>query len=164
VLQVDYGDSETISDCSVVYVEFDRESLKLKDIHNIMIQVGMLSGLKPEEFSMTFPNTNRKFPYDPRILKKYFEARSRKANALAQRQALVAKTKELEDDIRDEIKSAQKGADQAQPGQEEAPAETPDQPGEAPAQEAPEEGGAGLAGEMDNITKESLINTLARLI
>lgn len=168
VLQVDYGDSETISDCSVVYVEFDRESLELRSVHDIMIQVGILAGLKPEEFTMSFPNTNRKFPYSPMILKKYFEARSRKANAVAQRQALIAKTKDLEKDIRDEIKKAQKSAQDAQQDAQQAPGA--DQQGQAqeapaPAPQGEEEAAAGgLASEISNITKESLINRLARLI
>lgn len=164
VLQVDYGDSETISDCSVVYVEFDRENLDLKDIHDMMIQVGMLSGLTVDEFTVSFPNTKRNFPYSPMILKKYFEARSRKANAIAQRQALVMKTKELEDEIRDEIKKATKDAP---PQAQEAPQAAPqgeESPAQGMEQAAGGEEGGDIADQLRKTATESLINRLVMLI
>lgn len=107
VLEVDYSDCETIPNCSVVYVEFDRENKrKIKDIHDMLIQVGMLAALKIDEFSLSFPNSNKKFPYSAELLSRYFSMRSKRINQIAQKQALIAKTKELQDEIKDEIKKA----------------------------------------------------------
>lgn len=100
VLAVDYGDSDTIVNTSIVYVEFDREALDIQDIHDLVVQTSMLAQLEPEDFTVTFPHTNKKYPYEPRLLKKYFTSRSERENRLAQiraqREAEKEKKREFE--------------------------------------------------------------------
>ena len=87
VLDVDYGDSDTIMNTSVVYVEMDRENLDIKDIHELLTQTAMIGAIEVADFTMTFPHTNAKFPYNPKLLKRYFDSRNRRKNMLAQRKA-----------------------------------------------------------------------------
>lgn len=87
VLDVDYGDSDTIINTSVVYVEFDRENIEIQDLDELVEQVAMIAALEKDDFTMTFPHTNTKFPYNPKLLQKYFVSRSRRKNQLAQRKA-----------------------------------------------------------------------------
>lgn len=87
VLDVDYGDSDTIPNTSIVYIEYDRENIRFDDIHNMVQQISLLSNMVPEDFSMTFPNTTKKIPYNIDILKRYFKYRSEQQNRLAQKYA-----------------------------------------------------------------------------
>ncbi len=96
VLNVDYGDSDTIVNTSVVYAEFDRENLTVEDIHAIMIQVSMMAELEPEDFTMTFPHNNKKFPYDPQLLAHYFQSRNEQKNRMAQQKAEMQAKQEFE--------------------------------------------------------------------
>jgi hypothetical protein len=185
VLDIDFGDSETIQNCSVVYVEFDRQKLEIKDIHNLLVQVGVMAGLKINEFTLSFPNSDKKFPYSLDILKKYFAMRSKKANQIAQKQALVAKTRALQKEIGDEIKKAKSQGDamrnkngQPPEDQQEAPqndAQAPQEPQEGKPDEAPQEAqnvtkkpskksGGDIAKQAEGIAAESLINRLVALI
>ncbi len=99
VLDVDYGDSDTIVNTSVVYVEFDRDKIDMRDISDIMAQVSMLSGLEVEDFTITLPHTNKKFPYNLELINKYFQSRTERANRIAQlkaqRKAEVEQKKQL---------------------------------------------------------------------
>ncbi len=99
VLDVDYGDSDTIVNTSVTYAEMDRENFDIKDLRDIMIQVSMLSGLAPDDFTVTFPHTSKKFPFSMRLINTYFQSRTKKDNLKAQdkarRDAEKEKQKEL---------------------------------------------------------------------
>jgi hypothetical protein len=99
VINADYGDSETVVGAQNVYVEFDRENLAIEDIHAIMIQAGMLSNLEPADFTMTFPHTDKKFPYDPITMKDYFISRNEQKNRMAQQRALDKAAAEFENDL-----------------------------------------------------------------
>ena len=99
VLQADYGDSETVVGAQNVYVEFDRENLEMEDIHALMIQASMLAGLEDEDFTMTFPHTDQKFPYDIDLMKEYFDSRNEKMNRIAQQRALDKAKKEFEKEL-----------------------------------------------------------------
>jgi hypothetical protein len=99
VLNVDYGDSDTIVNTSVVYSEFDRENLTVDDIHAIMIQASMMAELEPEDFTMTFPHNNKKFPYDPQLLAHYFQSRNEQKNRMAQQKAEMQAKQEFERDL-----------------------------------------------------------------
>lgn len=96
VLTADYGDSETIVKTSIVYAEFDRENLEVQDIHDLLIQAAMTANLEPEDFTMTFPHTNDKFPYDLETMEHYFISRNQRKNQLAQQKAMDAAQKEFE--------------------------------------------------------------------
>ena len=100
VISADYGDSETVVGAQNVYVEFDREHLDMKDIHALMIQVGMLSGLETEDFTMTFPHTDKKFPYDQIVMREYFISRNEQKNRIAQQRALDKAAQAFEDDLK----------------------------------------------------------------
>lgn len=84
VLLVDYGDSDSVMNSSVVYVEFDREKLDIKDIENLIVQISMLASFSPADLTMTFPHTNDKFPFDLELLSRYFRNRNERENKLAQ--------------------------------------------------------------------------------
>ena len=74
VLSTDFGDSETILNASIVYVEYDRENIDIKHIDELMNGVARLCNIKPNEFTITFPHTNEKFPYKPELIKEYFDS------------------------------------------------------------------------------------------
>ena len=115
VLSVDYGDSDTIVNSSVVYAEFDRENLAVEDIHAIMIQVSIMANLEPEDFTMTFPHNNKKFPYDPQLLMHYFQSRNEQKNRMAQQKAEMQAKQEFEKDLN----KARRKQEQQQERQEE---------------------------------------------
>lgn len=128
VLSTDYGDSETVVNTQIVYIEFDRENLELDDIRDLMVQISMLSGLDPEDFTMTFPHTNKKFPYDIELMGKYFKSRTEKKNRLAQEKAEKERQKRINKRLK-KIQAAQRSEQMAQepkPETEEQPdAQTP---------------------------------------
>jgi hypothetical protein len=107
VISADYGDSETVVGAQNVYVEFDRENLEMKDIDALMIQAAMLSNLEPEDFTMTFPHTDKKFPYDAKTMREYFISRNEQKNRMAQQRALDKAADAFEKDL-------QKARDQQQ--------------------------------------------------
>ena len=100
VISADYGDSETVIGAQNVYVEMDRENLDMDDIHALMIQVSMLSGMEPDDFTMTFPHTDKKFPYDPITMREYFISRNEQKNRIAQQRALDKAAQKFEDDLK----------------------------------------------------------------
>ena len=100
VLDVDYGDSDTIMNTSVVYVEMDRENLEIKDLDNLLEQACLIAKLEKEDFSMTFPHTNKKFPYDPKLLMRYFHSRNRRKNLISQKKAEQRAQKNLDQQLR----------------------------------------------------------------
>lgn len=100
VIVADYGDSETVVGAQNVYTEFDRDNLDMEDIHALMVQSAMLAGLEPEDFTMTFPHTDDKFPYDPQTMKEYFISRDQRKNEIAQKRAIDRAAKEFEDTLR----------------------------------------------------------------
>lgn len=87
VLEVDYGDSDTVVDTSVIYIEYDREKLDVDDIRDLMAQVSMLANIEENDFTLTFPHTTRKFPYSIESLQQYFISRTMRDNRLAQMKA-----------------------------------------------------------------------------
>ena len=120
VINADYGDSETVVGAQNVYVEFDRENLDIVDIDALMIQSAMLAGLEPEDFTMTFPHTDKKFPYDPATMKEYFISRNEQKNRMAQQAALDKAAAEFENDLQQARASQQTDADGQQQQAQEA--------------------------------------------
>ncbi len=84
----DYASSETIENCTIVYAEMDRPTLKVKNIEDMLEQVCVVADMKPDDFTLTFPNTQRKYPYDPGVMEKYFQYRSEEQSKKAQELAL----------------------------------------------------------------------------
>ncbi len=99
VMDVDYGDSDTVLNTSVVYVEMDRENLNMRDIDDLLVQVSMIASMEKEDFTMTFPHTNQKFPYNPALLQRYFTSRNRRKNKLAQKKAEKKAQAELDQEL-----------------------------------------------------------------
>ena len=87
VLEVDYGDSDTVVDTSVIYIEYDREKMDIGNIRDLMVQVAMLANIEESDFTLTFPHTTKKFPYDLEILQQYFISRTMRDNRMAQMKA-----------------------------------------------------------------------------
>jgi hypothetical protein len=117
VINADYGDSETVVGAQNVYVEFDRENLDMKDIDALMIQTAMLSGLEPDDFTMTFPHTDKKFPYDPVTMKEYFISRNEQKNRMAQQRALDKAAAAFEDDLK-QAREQQQGSEEEEEQQQ----------------------------------------------
>src|ERR1044071_7706835 len=92
VKHVDYGDSDTLPHTSIVYVEFDREHFHPDELDQLVQQVCLISGFAPEDFSVSFPNTNKTFPYSKEQIAEYFEERDARKNRLAQDKALHDRT------------------------------------------------------------------------
>lgn len=106
VLSVDYGDSDTSPNTSLVYVEFDRENIDVQQIDDLMIQVGMLCGIDKDDFQITFPTSNAKYPYSTAVLSSYFMHRSREDNLLAQQQALKSRMSDIQQDAHGQVSPA----------------------------------------------------------
>lgn len=87
VLDVDFGDSDTIPNTSIVYVEFDRDNYDIEKIDALIRETTKLTNFGPEDYTITFPHTGNNFPYDPRLIKRYFASRDRRENYLAQKKA-----------------------------------------------------------------------------
>lgn len=87
VVDVDYGDSDTIPNTSIVYVEFDRETVDIKDLDKLIQETTRLTEFTSEDYTVTFPHTNAKFPYKPKLVSRYFKSRDRRENYLAQKRA-----------------------------------------------------------------------------
>lgn len=124
VMDVDYGDSDTIVNTSVVYVEFDRETMDMKDLADLMTQVSMLSGLDVNDFTITFPHTNKKFPYQPRLIKHYFDSRTERDNQIAMKKAMK-KAERAEDERLADIKAI-RDQEEEEPEQGDAPEDAPE--------------------------------------
>lgn len=99
VLNVDYGDSDTIPNTSIIYVEMDRQGIDMADITEIAEGLAMLGNFKLKDFTLTFPDTNDKFPFNLKTLETYFKSRSRKLNRMAQIKAEKEANAEAEERI-----------------------------------------------------------------
>ena len=160
----DYGDSDTVVNTSIVYVEFDRENLEIEDIHNLMVQASMLAGIEVDDFTMTFPHTNKKFPYDSELMLHYFRSRNERKNRIAQQKALDAARKDFEADVarmsqgekEEPYTDSESREMAAQGGIAQGDADQNNQP--AQSQGAPENTGQGLAP-----AQESIVDRLSRL-
>jgi len=71
-----------------VYTEMDRAILKVDNIVDMLEQVCVVAEMKPEDFTLTFPNTRRKYPYDRGVMEKYFQYRTEQQSKEAQEAAL----------------------------------------------------------------------------
>lgn len=87
----DYASSETIENCTIVYAEMDRPTVKIENIVDMLEQVCVVADMEMADFTLTFPNTQRKYPYDVSVIEKYFryrtEEKSREAAELAKQEA-----------------------------------------------------------------------------
>lgn len=88
VLDVAYGESDTVPNTSIVYTEMPRENFKFADLYDMMEQVSMLAQLEVSDFSVLFPDSENRKPYDPQTIQDYFDKRSIKLNMQAQKKAL----------------------------------------------------------------------------
>lgn len=103
VKHVDYGDSDTLPHTSIVYVEFDRERFHIDDLDDMIDQVCRIAGLKSNDFSVSFPNTNETFPYKKEHIAEYFEERDQRKNRLSQDKAIHDRTAELQKELEHEM-------------------------------------------------------------
>jgi hypothetical protein len=87
VLDAAYSDSDTQPNTSIVYVEMARK-IKISNVSDIMEQVGMLTNLEVSDFSMVFPSSTKRYPYNIELLGRYFNQRTNKQNWEAQTKAL----------------------------------------------------------------------------
>lgn len=88
VLDVAYGESETIPNTSIIYAEMAREAFRFEDLNVIMKQVGLLSQLDPADFTVVFPTSERRNPYGKDVIMNYFSTRSIQKNWEDQQKAL----------------------------------------------------------------------------
>lgn len=109
VKHVDYGDSDTLPNTSIVYVEFDRARFSSQEFDDLVNEVCRLSKLVPEDFSVSFPNTNKTYPYDVEIVEKYFRNRNEEKNRLAQLAAVDARTKQIQKELEKEMEDGKIG-------------------------------------------------------
>jgi len=103
VKHVDYGDSDTLPHTSIVYVEFDREQFEVADFIEMIDQICRVGSLKPEDMSITFPNTNKVVPYSTKVIEKYFAKRNVDRNRLEQWKANHERAKQIQKEIEHEM-------------------------------------------------------------
>ena len=73
VEETDSSDSETISNASVVYVEFKREQESKEYILALIGDLCILGGFKKEDILLMFPTSDQKFTFDPEIIDLFFK-------------------------------------------------------------------------------------------
>lgn len=88
ILDVAYGDSDTIPNTSIVYAEMSRKQFRFSDLRSLMEQIGLLTDLDTEDFSVLFPSSDKRHPYSEEAIMGYFNARSSKQNWEAQKAAI----------------------------------------------------------------------------
>lgn len=88
VLDVAYGESDTIPNTSIVYAEMSRKNFKFEDLYDMMEQVSLLSDLDVDDFSVLFPNSEDRHPYSPKVIQAYFDERTEATNRQAQQDAI----------------------------------------------------------------------------
>jgi hypothetical protein len=103
VKHVDYGDSDTLPRTSIVYAEFDRDNFNINDLYELVEQVCKLADMKPEDFSVNFPNSNKAYPFKPEVVKRYFGGRDKDKNRLSQWKANHERTKQIQKELEDEL-------------------------------------------------------------
>lgn len=109
VKHVDYGDSDTLPHTSIVYAEFDRDRFNPKEFDDLVHEVCRLANITPEDFSVTFPNTNKNYPYSVELIDKYFRNRSEQKNRLAQVAAVHDRNSQIQKDLEKELQSGNIG-------------------------------------------------------
>jgi len=87
VLDVAYSDSDTQPNTSIIYVEMPRK-INIKDIGSMMEQISLLTNLDVDDFSMVFPSSTKRYPYDIDLMNRYFNQRTNRQNWEAQQKAL----------------------------------------------------------------------------
>ena len=103
VKHVDYGDSDTLPHTSIVYVEFDREQFDVADFEEMIEQICRLGGMKSDDMSVNFPNSNKVFPYSLKLIEKYFNKRNVDRNRLEQWKANDSRAKQIQKEIEQEM-------------------------------------------------------------
>src|ERR1700733_964559 len=103
VKMVDYGDSDTLPNTSIVYVEFDRNKFEIRDFFDMIESVCRLSGLETKDLSVTFPTSNKSFPYSPKVIHDYFGGRDRDKNRLSQYKANKERDKQMQSELEKEL-------------------------------------------------------------
>lgn len=73
VVDVDSSDSDTISNASVVYVEFKRDQDSKEDIFGLIKDLSILSDTEIDDFVISFPHTDQKYPFSVDLLELYFK-------------------------------------------------------------------------------------------
>lgn len=105
VKHVDYGDSDTLPHTSIVYVEFERDHFHVNNLDDMINQVCRIAGFEPRDFAVSFPNSNKTFPYKREQIADYFEERSRRKNQLAQDKAMKERTDHLQSELEHEMRN-----------------------------------------------------------
>jgi len=162
VLVVDHGNSDTIRETSVIYIEMDRGRIAMDDINDIVSLSALIAGLKPEDFSMRFPHTDKKFPYDIKLMKQYFTSRKVKDNQEAQKEAEAKAERETEEKLK-RIEQSKQPEPEEEPEQEQSDQERPEDQQE----NNDEEQGHDLDdsnNSSDSRSDEAIINHMASLI
>lgn len=103
IIDVAYGDSDTIPNTSIVYAEMSRENFRFDDLKDIMEQVSLLTDLEIADFSLMFPNLTDRVPYSEEAILRYFRSRSRKKNWQAQKKAFDQEDEQSSEEQRESI-------------------------------------------------------------
>jgi hypothetical protein len=72
VVDVDSSDSDTISNASIVYVEFKREDDSKEQIKGLIEDISKVSNIPLEDFGVSFPSREERFPYSEELIDLYF--------------------------------------------------------------------------------------------
>lgn len=72
VTDTDVGDSDTIANASIVYCEFSRYDLDIRNVDTMIREVAKLGQLEPGDMSVSFPHITKKYPYSRKVLELYF--------------------------------------------------------------------------------------------
>jgi hypothetical protein len=88
VVDIAYGDSDTVPDTSIVYAEMVRKDFRFENLNTIMEQIGLLSSLEPSDFTVIFPTSSKRYPYEETVIIDYFASRSDQDNWEDQQKAI----------------------------------------------------------------------------
>ena len=103
VIDIAYGDSDTIPNTSIVYAEMSRKNFRFEALREIMTTISMLSELEIDDFSLMFPNKTNRIPYSEEALMDYFVSRTKKSNWQAQQKAIKQDDKRSPEERRESM-------------------------------------------------------------
>lgn len=75
VYDTDTGDSDTMENTSIVYVEMERKDLDIQNILDLVKEVSSLAAMSPSDFHITLPHIDKRYPFDRKVLEQYLSSR-----------------------------------------------------------------------------------------
>lgn len=108
VVDTDSGDSDTLRNTSIIYCEFKRKDVKVQHISKMVELVARIAELKASEMSISFPNTDKLYPFSEEVVTAYFSKILVPQEKKKQQQKAEIHRTKLDEDVRTLVNSGLK--------------------------------------------------------